>query len=130
MKRIVACLLIAALAVPITLVADDTADTKSNAESYNEGIIAAEREHTTLGWGVGSFFAGGIFSWLGTGVTVLIASGSRPTPSYIPEDVEPMSYRSGYTEEARRRNLRSSAIPGVIMSTIWTVLVLSAMSAQ
>jgi hypothetical protein len=59
-------------------------------------------------------------------VTVLIASGSRPTPQYVPEDVDTYSYRSGYTDEARRKNLRSAAVPGVIMSTLWTILVLSA----
>ena len=62
----------------------------------------------------------------GTGITVLIAHGSSPSPRYVPEDVEPMSYRSGYREEARRRNRRSAAIPGVIMSTLWTIVVLSA----
>lgn len=64
--------------------------------------------------------------WLGTGVTVLIANGSRPTPSYMPEDVDPMSYRRGYREEARRRNRRSAAIPGIIMSTLWTIAVINA----
>jgi len=48
------------------------------------------------------------------------------TPRYLPEDVDAYAYRSGYTDEARRKNLRSAAIPGVIASTIWTILVLSA----
>ncbi|MFP4152647.1 MAG: hypothetical protein ACLFSV_07350 [Alkalispirochaeta sp.] len=98
----------------------------SNTDSYNEGVMAAEDQHTALGWGFGGFFAGTFLSWLGTGVTVLIANGSRPTPRYIPEEVDAMNYRNGYADEARRRNVRSAAIPGVIMSTLWTVLVLSA----
>ncbi len=62
------------------------------------------------------------------GVTVLIANGSRPTPRYVPEEVDAMNYRNGYSDEARRKNMRSAAIPGVIMSTLWTLLVLSAAS--
>ncbi len=99
---------------------------RSNSQSYNQGVMDAEDNHNAIGWGVGGFVAGGLFSWLGTGVTVLIANGSRPTPQYMPEDVEPVSYRSGYRDEASRKNRRSAAIPGVIMSTLWTVLVISA----
>jgi hypothetical protein len=147
MKQIISLILIGMLLSPVALVAQtgvtpavDTSistaagtflvpyadGTRSNSQSYNEGVMAAEDQHSTFGWGVGGFFAGGLFSWLGTGVAVLIANGSRPTPRYIPEDVEAMNYRNGYGDEARRKNLRSTAIPGVIMSTIWTVLVINA----
>jgi opacity protein-like surface antigen len=128
MKRLIATVLIIALLAPAALVAQESGrdETRSNADSYNYGVMAAEDQHTAIGWGVGGFVAGGLFSWLGTGVTVLIASGSRPTPQYVPEDVDTYSYRSGYTDEARRKNLRSAAVPGVIMSTLWTILVLSA----
>jgi len=150
MKQIVSLILIGMLLSPVALIAQtgvaqteatpavDTsyfagtalvpyADAvRSNSQSYNQGVMAAEDQHSAFGWGVGGFFAGGLFSWLGTGVAVLIANGSRPTPRYIPEDVEAMNYRNGYGDEARRKNLRSTAIPGVIMSTIWTVLVINA----
>jgi hypothetical protein len=102
--------------------------TRSNADSYNQGVMAAEDQHSAVGWGFGGFFAGALFSWLGTGVTVLIANGSRATPRYVPEDVDAMNYRNGYNDEARRKNIRSAAIPGVIMSTLWTILVISAAS--
>jgi hypothetical protein len=124
MKRIIALALIISMSLPVALFAQDGG--VSRADSYNRGVMAAEDEHTTLGWGVGGFVSGGLFSWLGTGITVLIAHGSSPSPRYVPEDVEPMSYRSGYREEARRRNRRSAAIPGVVMSTLWTILVLNA----
>jgi hypothetical protein len=128
MKRLIATVLIIALLAPAALVAQESGrdETRSNADSYNLGLMAAEDQHTAIGWGVGGFVAGGLFSWLGAGVTVLIATGSRPTPRYLPEDVDAYAYRSGYTDEARRKNLRSAAIPGVIASTIWTILVLSA----
>ncbi|MDA3948181.1 MAG: hypothetical protein PF508_03055 [Spirochaeta sp.] len=103
-------------------------DTRSSADSYNQGVMAAEDSHSAVGWGFGGFFAGGLFSWLGTGVTVLIANGSSPTPRYIPDDVNEMSYRNGYRDEAQRKNRRAAAIPGVIMSTLWTILVISAAS--
>ena len=124
MKRTIALVLIVALLLPAALFAQDGG--VSRAESYNRGVMAAEDEHSSIGWGVGGFIGGGLFSWLGTGVTVLIAHGSSPSPRYVPEDVDTMSYRSGYREEARRRNRRSAAIPGVIMSTLWTILVLNA----
>ncbi|MDA3951951.1 MAG: hypothetical protein PF508_22270 [Spirochaeta sp.] len=113
--------------VPGTLVplADGT---RNNADSYNQGVMAAEDQHSAVGWGFGGFFAGGILSWLGTGVTVLIANGSSASPRYMPEDVDAVSYRNGYRDEAQRKNRRAAAIPGVIMSTLWTILVLSAAS--
>lgn len=128
MKRLIASVLIISLLAPAVLVAQESrgGETRSNADSYNHGVMAAEDQHSAVGWGVGGFVAGGIFSWLGTGVTVLIATGSRPTPRYVPDDVDAYSFRSGYSDEARRKNLRSAAIPGVIMSTLWTILVLSA----
>ena len=103
-------------------------ETRSNADSYNQGVMAAEDQHSAVGWGFGGFFAGGLFSWLGTGVTVLIANGSSPSPRYMPEDVDQVSYRNGYRDEAKRKNRRAAAIPGVIMSTLWTILVISAAS--
>ena len=123
MKRTIALVLIVTMMLPMALLGQE--QSASPAQSYNRGIMAAEEEHSAIGWGVGGFVTGTAFSWLGTGVTVLLANGSSPTPRYIPEDVEPISYRSGYREEARRRNRRSAAIPGVIMSTLWTILVLS-----
>jgi|GEM_PF-2774388 len=101
---------------------------QSSGDSYNEGVMDAEDQHSAFGWGVGGFFAGGLFSWLGTGIVVLVASGSRPTPRYVPDAMDTMSYRNGYTDEARRQNVRSAAIPGVIMSALWTFLVVSASS--
>lgn len=131
MKQTIATVLILALLIPAPLFAQATdsaqdEERRSSAESFNQGIMDAENRHSAVGWGIGGFFAGGLFSWLGTGAAVLIANGSRPNPRYVPEDVEPMSYRMGYREEAVRKNRRSAAIPGVIMSTLWTVLVLSA----
>ncbi|MEX2442621.1 MAG: hypothetical protein WD492_03375 [Alkalispirochaeta sp.] len=135
MNRTIALVLIVVLLAPAGIFAqaadsagDGQQDTtqRSNSQSYNQGVMDAEDNHSAIGWGVGGFVAGGLFSWLGTGVTVLIANGSRPTPQYVPDDVEPVSYRSGYRDEASRKNRRSAAIPGVIMSTLWTVLVLSA----
>jgi len=144
MKRLIAAVLIITILAPAALFAQPVpapataADglrpgvlvplaegERSNADSYNEGVMAAEDQHSAVGWGFGGFFAGALFSWLGTGVTVLIANGSRPTPRYVPEEVDAMNYRNGYSDEGRRRNVRSAAIPGVIMSTLWTVLVLS-----
>mgnify|MGYP006270255345 CR=1 FL=1 len=131
MKRTIAAFLIITLLAPSIVLAQSadsgtTGEARSNADSYNQGVMDAEDRHTAAGWGVGGFVAGGLFSWLGTGVTVLIANGSRPSPQYVPEDVEPMSYRTGYREEAVRKNRRSAAIPGIVMSTLWTVLVISA----
>ena len=37
--------------------------------------MAAEVEHSALGWGVGGFIGGSLFSWLGTEITALIAHG-------------------------------------------------------
>lgn len=102
----------------------------SSSESYNTGIMQAKQEHGTGGWIAAGLISGGLFSWLGTGVSVLIATGSSPSPDYIPEDVKDNSYIMGYEKEAKKMNIRSAAIPGVIMSTIWTVLVISASSGQ
>jgi len=102
----------------------------SSSESYNTGIMKAKQEHGTGGWIAAGLISGGLFSWLGTGVSVLIATGSSPSPDYIPEDVKDSSYMMGYQKEAKKKNIRSVAIPGVIMSTIWTALVISASSAQ
>lgn len=124
MKRMIAILVIVALSTPVTLFAQS--ESASTQESYNRGVLAADLEHSAAGWGVGGFLAGGLFSWLGTGVIVLIANGSNPSPRFVPETYEPMSYRSGYRDEGRRKNRRAAAIPGVIMSVLWTVVVLSA----
>ena len=102
----------------------------SSSESYTTGMMKAKQEHGTGGWIAAGLIGGGLFSWLGTGVTVLIATGSSPSPDYIPEDVKDGSYIMGYQKEAKKKNVRSAAIPGVIMSTIWTVLVISAANAQ
>ena len=141
MKRTIAILLIGTLLSPAALIAQTTvrlnglpalvplADGEmSNSESYNMGVLAAEEEHSAVGWGFGGFFAGGFFSWLGTGVTVLIAGGSHSSPQFLPDNVEPMSYRAGYRHGARRKNIRAAAIPGVVMSTLWTILVIGATS--
>jgi len=130
MKRTIAAMLIVTLVAPGLLLAQTNGgEEMSAAESYNLGVMTADDQHNAAGWGVGGFLAGGLFSWLGTGVTVLIASGSKPTPDYMPDDdVDAMSFRAGYQEEARKRNVRSAAIPGVIMSTLWTILVLNAAS--
>lgn len=126
-QRLIALILILVLAAPGALFAQAAEqEERSAAASFNQGVFDAEDDHSALGWGVGGFFAGGLFSWLGTGVVVLIANGSNPSPDYMPEDVEPISYRRGYRDEARRKNRRAAAIPGVIMSTLWTIAVLSA----
>ncbi|TVR94629.1 MAG: hypothetical protein EA428_00210 [Spirochaetaceae bacterium] len=98
-------------------------------ESYNQGVNTAAYQHSSTGWGIGGFTGGLLFSWLGTGGAVLLAATSTPTPGYTPEEVEPMSYRRGYQDEARRKNIRSAAIPGVVMSTLWTLLVIAAASS-
>ncbi len=124
MKKTIAVLIIVALITPVTAFAQS--ETASAQESYNRGVLAADLEHSAVGWGVGGFLAGGIFSWLGTGAVVLIASGSNPSPRFVPEPYESTSYRVGYRDEGRRKNRRAAAIPGVIMSVLWTVVVLSA----
>lgn len=130
-KTTVVCLVVIAALVcaPLTVYSEGT-DHLNSTESFNAGSLDAETQHSSTGWMIGGLLGGGLFSWLGTGITVLIASGSSPAPSFVPENAEPASYLSGYQKNARKQNVRSAAISGVIMSTVWTVLVLSAASAQ
>lgn len=138
MQRIIAIVLIATLCAPVVLLGQNAPNVVPTAtqlrtgaaDSYNRGVMDAEDNHSSLGWGVGGFLAGGLFSWLGTGIVVLVANGSTPSPRYMPDEVEPTSYRRGFRDEAVRRNRRSAAIPGIIMSTIWTIAVLNAANAQ
>ena len=58
-------------------------------------------------------------------MSYLIAAGSSPSPEFVPEDVKARSYVSGYSKEAKQKNMSAVAIPGVIMSTIWTVAAIS-----
>jgi hypothetical protein len=142
-KRVVTALIIISLLIaPLAAAAEegpgDSGSTAaapdstslSSSESYNTGLMRAKLEHSSGGWVAAGLISGGLFSWLGTGITVLIASGSDPSPNYIPEEVKDSSYIMGYKKEAKRKNVRSAAIPGVIMSSLWTVLVISAASAQ
>jgi hypothetical protein len=127
MKRLIATVLNVALLAPAAVVAQERGDTetRSNADSYNLGLVAAEDQHTAIA-GASGALSPAVSSRGSVGGHRPLATGSRPTPRYLPEDVDAYAYRSGYTDEARRKNLRSAAIPGVIASTIWTILVLSA----
>jgi hypothetical protein len=98
----------------------------SSSESYQEGRMAARREHSAGGWVVGGLVGGGLFSLLGTGVVTGIAAVSNPDPDYIPDDAQMGSYLSGYEKEARAKNVRAAAISGGAMSALWIILVLSA----
>lgn len=138
MKRTLALLVIVSLVVGPALASTPGGELlsterraeRSAAESYNLGANTAAYQHSATGWGVGGFAGGFLFSWLGTGGVVLLAASSTPTPGFTPEDVEPMSYRRGYQDEARRKNIRSAAIPGIVMSTLWTLLVIAAASSS
>ena len=139
-KRVIAVIVaLTVLASPLALVADEQEGDfigerqetdLSSSESYGEGMVQANQEHGTDGWIAAGLISGGLFSWLGTGVSVLIASGSSPSPDYIPEDTKDSSFIMGYQKEAKKKNVRSTAIPGVIMSSIWTALVIAAASSQ
>jgi hypothetical protein len=123
MKRVtVIVVVIAMVLAPAGVFAEEEKEEeKSSSESYRIGRLDAEQEHGTGGWIALGVVSGGLFSWLGTGVSYLIASGSSPSPDIVPEDVEARSYVSGYSKEAKQKNMSAVAIPGVIMSTIWTV---------
>lgn len=130
MKRKVISLLviITMLFLPVFAFSADNDETekKSESESYLLGRQDAKDNHGTGGWIAAGAISGGLFSWLGTGITVAIAAGSNGSPDYIPEDVKTRSYLSGYSKESKKKNIRAVAIPGVIMSLIWTGLVLTA----
>jgi hypothetical protein len=129
-QRVFAIVLaILVMTAPTGLFAEEQEETKSSAESYRIGQLDAEEDHGTGGWIALGVIGGGLFSWLGTGVSYLIASGSSPSPEYVPEDVKARSYSSGYSKKAKQKNMQAVAIPGVIMSTIWTVVAISAASS-
>jgi len=139
-KRVIAVIVaLSVMTSPLALVADEQEEDYigekqkneiSSSESYHQGMVQAKQEHGTGGWIAAGLISGGLFSWLGTGVTVLIATGSSPSPDYIPEDTKDSSFIMGYQKEAKKKNVRSAAIPGVIMSSIWTALVIAAASSQ
>lgn len=121
--RTIAIVLVVAMIAPMTAFGQMA----SPAASYNQGVLDAETQHSSFGWGFAGFLSGTLFSWLGTGVTVVVAAVSSPSPRFVPDDADHGSYREGYRDEAKRRNVRSAAIPGVIMSTLWTVLILGSL---
>lgn len=98
----------------------------SQSESYEKGRSDAELQHTTAGWAVGGVISGAVFSLIGTGIIALIALASNPTPPFIPEDVDPSAYTRGYREVARKKNVRAAGIGGLILSSVWVLIALSA----
>jgi hypothetical protein len=127
MKRVMIMVLVITLVCgPAGLFAEEgMEEEKSSSESYRIGRLDAEQEHGTGGWVALGIVGGGLFSWLGTGVSYLIAAGSNPSPDYVPDEVEARSYVSGYSKKAKQKNMSAVAIPGIIMSTIWTVAAIS-----
>jgi hypothetical protein len=135
-NRVTAILVIALLLSPGLLSAAEQQEAEpkpqsqqtelSNSKSFQEGRLAAKREHNAAGWVIGGVVGGGLFSLLGAGAVTGIAAASSPSPDYVPENVDTGSYMTGYEKEARGKNVRGAAISGGIMTALWIVVAVSA----
>ena len=93
-------------------------------ESFNSGYSYGLQHHSSGGWGVGGFASGFLLGIIGAGLHYAIASGSSPDPHFIPENVEPLAYRTGYEKAGKKKNKKSSITGGLLGTATVVVLFL------
>ena len=97
--------------------------------SYEKGTEDAKSLHSTIGFKIGGLLSGILLGPVGmAGVTLVAVICPSPVPDFVPNEVDPMAYTDGYSQEAYKMNIRNavgfSAIGTGVLLSIATVVIL------
>ncbi len=110
------------IGAPVLLIPEEEKKDDSDCfRSRIQGKMDASSMHSGGNWFVGGFFSGVLLGIIGTGVTLAISSGPRPTPKQMPEDpdIDLLCYIDGYESKARGKNMLSAGLGGLLGTAVW-----------
>ena len=82
----------------------------------------ANTRHGTAGWFLGGVGAGVGLTFIGTGIITGASALTNPQPRTVPSEMQEPCYREGYRSRAKRRNLVSSLLGGLVGTGAWLAI--------